>query len=562
MLSKRGFLQMSMAAASIMGVSGVGNWARLAAQDRFDQDALLEFEAFGNVTLMHVTDIRAQMVPAYYREPEVSIGLGDAAMDLPYLTGEDFRIRYGVGGATPMDYALTYEDFVTHAKAYGKTGGLDRVATVVNAIRTERPEALLLEGGDTLLGSLTSLRTQGQDMVDVMAGLKPDAMTFGGELVLGVQRISELVQGMSYAGVGQNISVGESHGLFDIIKPYEVFIRNGVKIAVIGQVYPFANLVLTGKKFTEIRYGLYLEHLQKMVDEVRSDGAALVICLSQNGFAIDRKMASVVTGIDVILSGRGHHALPEPVLVDKTHIITSGGHGKFVSRIDLDVQDSAVKDIRHKLIPIFADLIAPDPLVKTLVAAARSPFKGELNHVVGKADGLLFRRGTLTATWDSLICDALLTERDAEIALCSGHRWGGAILPEQDITREDIFSVTATPDPNTYRIEMTGEMLKALLERSANAQFSPDPFDRCGEEMLRVGGMRFRIDPSKPEGQRIMDMTLLATGTAIAPARSYMVAGWGAGSDGPPIWDVVEDYISKRGRVSMGGASTVALVTP
>tara|TARA_R110002094_G_scaffold215328_1_gene185910 strand:- start:139 stop:1839 length:1701 start_codon:yes stop_codon:yes gene_type:complete len=565
MLSRRDFLQMSMAAASIYGGSGFGNWARLAAQDRFDQDALLEFETFGNVTLMHITDIHGQLKPIYFREPSVNIGVGENKGKVPHLTGEDFRVRYGVGGGTPMDYALTYDDFVTQAQAFGKVGGLDRVATVLNAIRADRPDALLLDGGDTWHGSMTCLKTQGQDMVNVMNALTPDAMTFHWEFTLGSERVREIVEGLPFAALGQNIFDAEWDEPSELFKPYEFFERGGVKIAVIGQAFPYMPIANPGWMFPEYSFGIRDEHMQEMVDEVRAAGAELVVCLSHNGFDVDKKMAGIVKGIDVILSGHTHDALPEPVLIGQTHIIASGSNGKFVSRVDLDVRDGKMMGIRHKLIPIFSDLITPDPAVTALIDAQRAPFLDDLSHVVGKSDALLYRRGNFNGSWDDLICDALLSERDAEIALSPGVRWGPSILPGQDITREDIFNVTAMTYPNVYRTEMTGEFLKVVLEDVGDNLFNPDPYYQQGGDMVRVGGMGFKMDIAKPQGGRISDMTMLSSGEAIDPARSYVVAGWASvneGTEGPPIWDVVESHITKMGTVDIGTRTPVEIVLP
>ncbi len=554
MISRRDFLQVSMAASALYGGSGFGNWARLAAQQRLTQDQLLDFDTFGNVSLIHVTDIHAQMKPIYFREPEINLGVGAARGQMPHVTGADFRKAYGIADGSASAYALTYDDFAALAQSYGRVGGLDRVATVVNAIRAARPDALLLDGGDTWHGSYTCHHTGGQDMVNVMNALKPDAMTFHWEFTLGSARVQEIVEGLPFAALGQNIFDAEWDEPAELFKPYKFFESGGVKVAVIGQAFPYLPIANPRWMFPEYSFGIRDERMQEMVDEVRANGAELVVLLSHNGFDVDKKMAGQVTGIDVILSGHTHDALPEPVLVGETIIIASGSNGKFVSRVDLDVREGRMMGFRHKLIPVFSDVIEPDPAVSALIDEQRAPYEAALTEVIGKSESLLYRRGNFAGSWDDLICEALLSERDAEIAMSPGVRWGPSILPGQDITREDIWNVTSMSYGKAYRSEMTGEFIKVILEDVGDNLFNPDPYYQQGGDMVRVGGMGFRIDVSKPQGQRISEMTLLKTGAAIDPARTYVVAGWASvneGTEGPQIWDVVESHIRKQGMVSV-----------
>lgn len=562
MISRRDFLQVSMAASALVGTSGFGNWAKLAAQQSLTQDQLLEFDTFGNVSLIHVTDIHGQLKPIYFREPSVNIGVGGNKGAVPHVTGASFRKLYGIDDGSYSHYALSSGDFSALAKGYGRVGGLDRVATVINAIRADRPDAILLDGGDTWHGSYTCYKTNAQDMVNVMNALNPDAMTFHWEFTLGSERVQEIVENLPFAALGQNIFDAEWDEPAELFPPYKMFERGGTKIAVIGQAFPYMPIANPGWMFPEYSFGIRDENMQEMVDQVRAEGAECVVVLSHNGFDVDKKMATVVSGIDVILSGHTHDALPEPVLSGNTIIVPSGSNGKFVSRVDLDIRDGGMKGYRHKLIPIFSDIIEPDAEIAKLINEQRAPFEAELNEVIGKTESLLYRRGNFNGTWDDVICDALISERDAEIALSPGVRWGPSVIPGQDITREDLFNVTSMSYGEAYRTEMTGEFLKIVLEDVADNIFNPDPYYQQGGDMVRTGGLGYHIDVSQPQGSRISNLTLLKTGEAIEPSRSYIVAGWASvneDTEGPQIWDVVESHIRKQGTIKVEPNNSVTI---
>ncbi len=558
MISRRDFLQATVAASAIYGASGVGNWAKLAAQQALTQDQLLDFDTFGNITLIHICDIHGQMKPVYFREPEINLGIGAVNGMPPHVTGADFLKMFNLTPGTPEAYALSYTDFTSLAKGYGRMGGLDRMATVIKSIRAARPDALLLDAGDTWHGSYTCLKTNAQDMVNVMNLMKPDAMTSHWEYTLGVDRVNEIVETLDFPFLGANVFDNEWDE--PALEPYKFFERGGAKIAVIGQAFPYMPIANPGWMFPGLSFGVREERMREVVAEVRAAGADLVVLLSHNGFDVDRQLAAKVDGIDVILTGHTHDALPEPVLVNKTMLIASGSNGKFISRVDLDVRDGQLMGFRHKLIPVFSDVIEGDKEVAAAIEAERAPYIDEMSEVIGHTDSLLYRRGNFNGTWDDLICNALIDEREADIALSPGFRWGPSLLPGDPITREDIYNATAMTYPNAYRSEMTGETIKTILEDVADNLFNPDPYYQQGGDMVRVGGMGYHIDVSKPQGERLTNMTVLKTGEAVDPAKTYVVAGWASvreGTEGPEIWNVVENYIKRQGTIQLDPNTSV-----
>jgi sulfur-oxidizing protein SoxB len=558
-ISRRDFARATAAAALAAG--GLAPLSKAAAQGRLDEAALLRFPATGNVTLIHVTDLHAQMRPLHFREPSVNIGVGEAAGRPPRVTGEAFLRHFGIAPGSAEAHALTSDAFVELARTYGRMGGLDRVARVIAAIRAERGESrcVLLDGGDTWQGGWTTLQSKGQDMIDVMRPWKVDAMVGHFEFTYGEDRVKEAVEGLGDTAflAGNMVDTEWREAVFDATKMVE---RGGVKIAIVGQAFPYTPIANPRWLIPNWSFGIQDDLVQRHVDKARADGADLVVLLSHNGFDVDAKLAGRVRGIDVILGGHTHDALPGATRVGRTLILATGAHGKFVSRLDLDVQGREVKGFAYRLIPVFADAITPDAATSAAIARARAPHEAALSEQLGTTDALLFRRGNFNGTFDDLLLQAMLQERDAEIALSPGFRWGASLLPGEPITMEDVWQQTAITYPACYRLPMTGARLKEILEDVADNLFNPDPYLQQGGDMVRVGGMGYRIDVRQPIGRRVSGMTLLASGQPIDPSRTYTVAGWASvneGTEGPPIWDVVARYVRTAGAVRLAPVSAV-----
>jgi sulfur-oxidizing protein SoxB len=563
MAIRREILQIGVAAAAVAAAHGLGPLGRAAARQRITESELLNFDSFGNVTLLHLADLHGQLMPVFLREPSVNAG-AIAALGLPpRMTAKDLLAHFKIPSGSPMAHALTSEDFEALARSYGRIGGLDRAATVIKAVRAERcaDRVLVFDGGDTWHGSLTSYRTRGQDMVECFKLLKPDAMTGHWEFTQGETRVKELIDALGCPFLAQNVRDTEWQD--PVFEAYRMFEKGGVKVAVIGQAFPFTALGVPRRLIPRWSFGLREEDIRVNVANARGEGAALVILLSHNGFAIDRKLAGRVEGIDVILTAHTHDPLPEVVTVGKTLLVAGGSHGKFLSRLDLDVRTSGVNGFRFKLIPLFADAIKPDPEMQAAIARVRAPFAEELSRVVGRTDTLLYRRGRFDCSVDDLICSALIEERDAEIALSPGFWWGTSLPPGSPITMEDIHNMTSITYPDVCRSAISGQRLKAILEDVADNQFNPDPYYQQGGDMIRCGGVGYTINVSKPAGQRIADMTLLRSGRPIEPHKDYVVASWACGSDnveGPPIWDLLESYVARKAAVGATPASTVRVI--
>jgi sulfur-oxidizing protein SoxB len=550
-LNRREFLQ-------VIGVAAAGGMlldapAALAAPQA---GQLYQLPRRGNVHFLHFTDCHAQLLPLYFREPSVNLGIGQAQGNMPHLVGEYLLRAAGIKPGTPEAHAFTCIDFEKAAQNYGKVGGFAHLATLVKRLRAERPGALLLDGGDTWQGSGTALWTRGQDMVDASLLLGTDVMTAHWEMTLGDKRVKEIVD-KDFKGkvdfVAQNIKTTDFGD--PVFAPYVMKEMNGVPVAIIGQAFPYTPIANPRYLVPDWTFGIDEENMQKTVDAARAKGAKVIVLLSHNGMDVDLKMASRVRGIDAILGGHTHDGVPVPVIVSnpggKTIVTNAGSNGKFLGVLDFDVREGKVQAFHYKLLPVFANFLPADKEMSALIAKVRAPYEAKLGERLAITEGTLYRRGNFNGTFDQLIIDALMEVKGADLAFSPGFRWGTSLLPNSAITMEHLMDQTATTYSHSIVSNMTGDTIKTVLEDVADNLFNPDPYYQQGGDMVRVGGMTYAITPGAKMGSRISDMRL--NGKPIDAGKTYKVAGWAPvaeGASGEPVWDVVAGWLKSKKTVT------------
>ncbi len=551
-INRREFVQMLAIAAA----AGLPLASRSALANGDGKD-IYRLPRFGNVSLLHMTDSHAQLTPVYYREPQYNIGVAAMTGQPPHLVGDYFLKYYGMKPGTRDAHAFTYLDFTEAARHYGKVGGYAHIATLVKQLRAERPGALLLDGGDTWQGSGLSLWTQGQDMVDAQVELGVDVMTGHWEFTYGMERVKALVDGPLKQGkvdfVAQNVITADFGD--EVFQNYSMREINGVQVAIIGQAFPYTPIAHPRRFVADWSFGIQDDHLQQVIDEVRKKGAQAVVLLSHNGMDVDLKLASRVSGLDAIMGGHTHDGVPKPVIVKnsggQTLVTNAGSNGKYIGVLDFDVKNGKVRDWRYHLLPVFSNLLKPDAAMTALIDKHRKPYAEKLDEVLATTDGLLYRRGNFNGSFDQLILDALVKEKDAEIAFSPGFRWGTTLLPGDAITMERVLDQTAITYPQVTVNEFSGAQIKAILEDVCDNIFNPDPYYQQGGDMVRVGGMTYTCSPSAESGQRINDMRF--GGEPMDAGKTYKVAGWapvGDGIHGEAVWDVVARHLRGHGPVT------------
>jgi sulfur-oxidizing protein SoxB len=546
-MNRREFLQL-LAIASAGGFLLHNNESYAAS----NAARLYDLPRHGNVSLLHITDSHAQLNPMYFREPEINLGIGAMSGQPPHLVGNALLKRFGVKPGSPEAHAYTSLNYIDAARTYGKVGGFAHLATLVKQIRASRPGALLLDGGDTWQGSGQALWSNGQDMIDACLELGVDVMTMHWECTYGAQRIKEVEEGQLRGKmdvVAQNVKTNDFGDA--VFKPYVIREINKVPVAIIGQAFPYSAIANPRYFVPDWSYGIQEENLQLVIDEARKKGAQVVVLLSHNGMDVDLKLASRVSGLDAILGGHTHDGIPAPIPVKNrggtTLVTNAGSNGKFLGVLDFEVKAGKVASFRYKLLPVFSNLLAADAGMTALLQKHRAPYEARLTEKLATTDGLLYRRGNFNGSFDQLILDALMKEKDAPIAFSPGFRWGTSLLPGSDITMEDVLNQTAITYPYTTLTEMKGEQIKSVLEDVCDNLFNPDPYYQQGGDMVRVGGLEYTCEPNAAMGKRIQDLRL--NGKALDAGKTYKVAGWAPVSEaardagGEPIWDLVARHL-------------------
>ena len=548
-MNRREFLQMlAVAAASGMALDSKSVLAGGKLPANF-----YDVPRHGNVSLLHFTDCHAQLLPIWFREPNVNLGVGTALGKPPHLVGQSLLKHFGIKPGSAEAYAFTYLDFTEAARVYGKVGGFAHLKTLIDKLRAQRPGALLLDGGDTWQGSATSLWTDAQDMVDAGIALGVDIMTSHWEATFGADRMVEIVnKDFKKAGIefiAQNIVTNDFGD--QVFKPYVMKEMNGIKVAVIGQAFPYTPIANPRYMVPDWSFGIRDDSMQKWVDEARAKGAQVVVVLSHNGMDVDLKMASRVTGIDAIFGGHTHDGVPQPVKVKNAKGITlvtnAGSNGKFLGVMDFDVRGGKIQSYKYRLLPVFSNLLPADPAMDALIRKVRAPYEDKLSEKLAVTDDFLYRRGNFNGTWDQLLVDALMEVKGADAAFSPGFRWGTTLLPGDAITMERLMDQTAITYPQTTLTNMTGETIKTIMEDVCDNLFNADPYYQQGGDMVRVGGIEYTVSPNQTIGKRISNMTI--KGKPVDAGKTYKVAGWapvGEGAVGEPIWEVVATYLRDK----------------
>jgi sulfur-oxidizing protein SoxB len=576
-IDRRDFLQIAATLGLLGATGGTNLFAGEAGKERIKKlsfSDIVDFKPKGKATLLHICDLHAHLKPLYWREPSTLISAKNLVGTPGFICGESFQKYYGIAPGSLDAYFDTHNDFTELAKKFGKMGGIAHMKPIIDHVKKERgsENVLLLDSGDTWQGTAVALKTDGEAIVDAQNYLGVDVMVGHWEFTYGKERVQELIGMLKGEFISQNVIDNDPFSdEFEelIFPPYSIQEIGGAKIGIIGQSFPFTSTA-NPKKFTEgWSFALRHESLQEYVNELRNEKKVdAVVVLSHDGFSVDQELAKKVTGVDFILSGHTHDPSPEPIIVNDTVILISGSHGKYISRLDLDIQDKKVVDYSYKLIPVASNLIPADKAGVDLVEKWYKPYNKELNEVLGTTKGLLYKRDTFYSTFDSLIGMAIQDEMKCDINFNPGYRWGTTVLPGDDILKDNVYEMTAITYPEVYTFDLKGKVIAKLMEDIADNVFNANPLLQQGGDMSRITGASYSITISAPSGKRISDFMI--GGKPIDMEKTYRVSSWGGNLQNVgenldkkairPVYEVVSDYIRRQKVIDIPMESNVKVL--
>ena len=594
-LDRRDFIKMMGAGAAASSVPLL--WPSSAYAQQMPKN-FYDMPMNGNARILHITDVHGQLLPVYFREPNVNLGVGDAYGRPPHVVGKKLLHKMGLNENSPESYAYSYLDFQNAAKKYGKTGGFPQIKTLLDMLRDQAggsQNTLTIDGGDLWQGSGTSLWTRGIDMVEASNILGVDVMVGHWEFTYREDEVLSNVALFKGDFIGQNVRVKEDalfgdeyatmvekydgSGLYDedsghAFRPYVIKEIGGARVAVVGQAFPRTANANPQEFFPDWSFGLREDDMAELVETIRGEEKPdAVVLLSHNGMDVDIKMAERVPGLNAVFGGHTHDGMPKPIKVKNKGghdcwVTNAGSNGKYIGVMDFEI-DKGIKNMNYKMFPIISDWLKEDKEMKAFINQMRETtyddkiiesrsseffynkkrvgktYKQILEEKLAIADRTLYRRGNFMGTWDQVLCNALRHEYGADVAMSAGVRWGTSTLKGDWITMEDVMTQCSMTYAETYVSEMKGKDLMNIIESVADNLFDPDPYLQSGGDMVRLGGMDYTIDPSKKLYERITDARL-DNGHLIEPETMYKVAGWAsvnAAPDGRLMWDIVRDYI-------------------
>ena len=460
------------------------------------------------------------------------------------------------------------EFFWENGKAvFKKRGGFAHLKTMINELRKQNPNTLLLDGGDCFQGGGIAYLTKGQGLVPLMNNLQYDLVLPGNwEVVYGKQMLLKDLGGYNARKVCANMFDDDAAGDL-LFPPYSVFYIAGIKIGFVGYNDPLTAIRQAPDYSKGIKYCGPEKNIAKYVKILREqEQCKMVFVMSHMGLAQQLNLASkpYAEGVDYILGADTHERIREPLQGKYAKVTEPGAFASFVGKLDLVIEDGKIKDESYELLEVDPEKYAADEDMKNLITQVYQPYEKELKRVIGKTKSTLMRYFVLETPMDNMITDALMWKFNPDIAIANGFRFCPPLVASPadptDITSDYLYSMIPA-NGEILMADVTGSQISSWLEKELENVFSKDAEKRLGGWLVRFQGMKIKFTIANEQGKRVEE--ILVKGEKIDPEKIYKVVSCQREGDpdsllcrikdvknnhklGPLIHDVIEEYITKH----------------
>lgn len=454
----------------------------------------------------------------------------------------------------------------------GEIGGFAALATAVKQIRQQTgPEnVLLVDGGDSFSDDMLAKLTKGEANITLMNMLGYEFMALGNhDFDFGPERTKELQKIAKFPMRGANVIDSATNRSF-IGDPWIILKKNHLNIGLLALGYRNTHMTTSKKNVKGIKFSDSREYIKKYLAEL--DGKTdVIIVVSHEGLEHDKKLAEENPQIGIIVGGHSHDVTSKAEIVNKTWIVQAFSHNMAIGITTLKFSGKSLQNVDTRIQWLWHDSIKPDAEFSQAVDNLLQPHNDSMNAVVGKASTPIPRNYKSGSPFDFLTGEILIKETGSEAALLPGVGYG-ITINQGEIRRKDIISLLPH-DSKIATLELTGEQIRKILEKSAENQEPDDPARKVGG-LIQTAGISWTADLTKPVGSRVSDIKI--TGKTAEPRRYYRIVthtGMLEGLHGydelargrnikktdQEISETIEKYISSSGSISAPEA-TIKLI--
>ncbi len=388
-----------------------------------------------------------------------------------------------------------------------KVGGSAVLAGYIDSLRSIYSDAIVLNAGDDFQGSPVSSMTKGISQILLLNEIKPDAYTIGNhEFDYGKGPLKQALDKANFDVLSANIYDQETNEL--LVKPYQIYQKGDVKIAVIGLVYESLKSSVIPANVRGLKILNQEKTVRKYVKEVE-DKSDLIVVLSHSGFYSDSTLAENLDEVDVIVGGHSHSWLSNPVEVNDILILQAGAKGERVGllKMKVDKQQKEIRSWDYDFIRTIVNNVTPDEKVAALVDSMEKNITAIMDQEIGQLEKDWIRNSRDESNIGNWICDVTREKFNTDIAFqnSGGIRKNLAAGP---ITVRDIWEIS--PFDNTIQIfELTGqELLDMINYRLENPR-----------DLLQLSGLQLYINMKKGTLEKAT-----VKGKPINPEQTYSIA--------------------------------------